>query len=470
MNNLQETVGRYSASGRSLALDGHPLFQQALRHWRPVLDMLGGQPRLQDMGDRYLPQQVGEKNHDYLLRKERSVLEDYFNHGIHTLSTSPFSNPVAVQSGAALPAEWQQDVDAAESTMTEFAERVLREVLTFGIAHIGVFLPAFDGVPSVWDVENRRLFPYFRLLPTVNVYDWLTNQREQVEEIREVQYYYDRDHAMNIRVLLYDAMGYKEVSVRRGQEGKEFLEEDIDAVPSQPYSSNPDLALAGPPVVHAYASQPQHPMVGRSPFGDCAAVNIELFSQQNAKYQYLRSATTRFQVLKQINVKDIQRTEQTSTDSASADDFWVSSEDRRVSQRILVGKDGDVYYVAPDTSAAEPLTITIDALKDYLQQRFAGNVAPVAGPQMTATQTLLGTVAARSAVRSAVASVDDALTKAMRVAYRLLDRDPPAELSVTIDREYEETLFTTPPVRPPSPPNPNPNAPPTGEREEEPDE
>ena len=445
----------YGARG----LGEHPLFSQALRHWRPVLDMLGGQPRLQDMAARYLPQQEGEKDHDYLLRKERAVLEDHFNHGIHTLSTSPFSRPVAIQSGASLPKQWQENVDGAESTITEFAERILREVLTFGIAHIGVFLPAFDGVPSVWDIENRRLWPYFRLLPTVNIYDWLTNKREQVLEVREVQYSYDQDHELNVRVLQYDAGGYKELQVKRGVDGTYFMADDPAAVPRQPYTGDPMLVLPdGPPIIQAYASQPQHPMVGRSPFADCAAVNIELFSQQNAKYQYLRSATTRMQVLKQIDLRDIEESEEVEAGAASsADSFWVSSENRRVSQRILIGKDGDVYFVSPGVEAAEPLTVTIQELRDYLQQRFAGNTSPP-GPQATATQTLLGTVAARSAVRSAVASVDDSLTKAMRVAYRLLGQEPPSDLSVTIDREYEETLFTTPTL-----PSDPPTDPPTGE-------
>ena len=446
----------YGARG----LGEHPLFAQSLRHWRPVLDMLGGQPRLQDMAARYLPQQEGEKDHDYLLRKERAVLEDHFNHGIHTLATAPFSQPVAVQSGPALPMMWQENVDAAESTLTEFAERVLREVLTFGIAHVGVFLPAFDGIPSLWDMEDRRLWPYFRLLPTTNLYDWLTNKREQVVEIREVQYSYEQDHELNVRVLLYDAAGYRELQVQRGTDGKMYMTDDPADVPRQPYTGDPSLRLDGPPIIQAYASQPQHPMIGRSPFGDCAAVNIELFSQQNAKYQYLRSATTRMQVLKQIDVRDLEESEEVSQGAASsADRFWVSSEDRRVSQRILIGKDGDVFFVSPGVEAAEPLTVTITDLRDYLQQRFSGNTA-APGPQMTATQTLLGTVAARSAVRSAVASVDDALTKAMRVGYRLLGQEPPPDLSVTIDRTYEEALFTAPPTEPPTDP---PTEPPTGE-------
>ena len=425
--------------------------------------MLGGQPRLhQRRRARYLPQQQGENGtEDHLIRTERSVLENYYAHGIHTLSTSPFSQPVVLTADEALNMKWQGTVDGAGSTLTEFAEMVLREVLTYGVAHIGVFLPAFDGIPSMLDYEQARLAPYFRLLPTLNVYDWLINRREQVEEIREVQYHYDREHELQATVLYYDARGFKELRVKRGQGNvKDVMEDDPDDVPYKPYSGNEELTLGGPPIVQCYASQPQAPMIGRPPFADCAAVNLEIFSQQNALYHYLHTATTRWQVLKQVNLKELNRAEREKrvAEASAERNIMSSTTDVLTSQRILIGAEGDVFYVAPDTSAAEPITVSIQMMIDYIQGRFAGQVTAQPMPNVTATQTLLGTVAARAAVRSAVQNVDDALTKACRLAYRLMDREPPPTLAVTIDRSYEETFLMNPGGQqmtdPPDPPPP----------------
>ena len=441
-------------------LDEHPTYSLNIRHWQPIIDMLGGQPRLHQLAARYLPQQQGERDEDHLIRTERSVLENYYGHGIHTLSTSPFAQPVTLMADAALPMKWQENVDGAGSTLTEFAERTLREVLIFGLAHVGVFLPAFDGIPSLWDMEEEWLYPYFRLLPTLNVYDWLVNRREQVEEIREVQYTYDREHELKVSVIYYDGYGFKELRVKRGQgDNKDMLEDDPNDVPSKPYSANPELKLAGPPIVQCYASQPQSPMTARPPFADCAAVNLEHFTQTNQKYHYLSTAMTRWQVLKQVNLKEIERAERSKKQAAAAEkgNILSATTDELTTQRILIGADGDVFYVAPDTSAAVPVTETIKMLAEYLEQRFGGN-ASTPTPQMTATQTLLGTVAARSAVRSAVFNVEDALTKACRLAYRLLGRTPPDSLKVTIDRSYEETFLTnpSPPPMEGDPPEPEP--------------
>ncbi len=472
MTEIQNRLNANASDGAIVrgtnGLDEHPLYSLSMRHWRPVVDVLGGQPRLQALSSRYLPQQQGERDSDYLIRTERAVLENYYAHGIHTLSTAPFSQPVVLRADSALPQAWQEDVDGGGSTLTEFAENALREVLTYGVAHIGVFLPAFDGVPSIFDYEQRRLAPYFRLLPTLNVYDWLTNRREQVEEIREVQYHYDREHALQATVLYYDARGFKELRVKRGQGNvKDVLADDPDDVPYMPYSANEELTLSGPPIVQCYASQPQAPMIGRPPFADCAAVNIEIYSQQNARNHYLHTAMTRWQVLKEVNLKEVQRAEREKRQAEASTERNVlsSTTDVQTSQRILIGKDGDVFYVGPDTSAAEPISNSIREMIDYVQGRFAGQVSAQPMPNVTATQTLLGTVAARAAVRSAVQNVDDALTKACRLAYRLLDREPPSNLAVTIDRSFEETMLLNPSgnrADPPDPPN-SPADPPEGE-------
>lgn len=475
--NLQSQIGSPLDSVSSIVgsiggLNPHPIFIQNYRRWLPILDLLGGQPRLRDRANSYLPQAVGEKDSDYLIRIERSMLRDYFQHGIGTFSTAPFSQPVVLTADSALPPEFERNVDAAGSSLTVFAERVLRQVLTFDLVHIGVFLPAFDGegIPSRADFEDHRLYPYLRLLPTPNVYDWVSDARETIVEVREIQYLYDRDHTLHPQVLFYDAQGFKVLKAKKNSDGKDVLDEDPDAVPYKPYMGTGE-GLAGLPIVQCYASPPDVPMLARPPFADCAQVNLEVFSQDNELNHYESTAMTRFQVLKQINQRDIQRTEATKSDEASADNFWVSSEQRRVSQRILVGKDGDIFYVAPGTEASEARTTTIRRLVEYIESRFAFNAPTTPTPDLTATQTLLGTVSARAQLRSAVAAVDEALTDAVRIAYRLMDREPPSNLSIVIDRSYEELVVPNPGSGDEgdegSRPNPNPPPPPTTEEEGE---
>ena len=453
MANLQEQIGRSgSLAGSEIGIEGlnpHPIYSANMARWLPVLDLLGGQPRLKARRERYLPQAVGEKDDDYLIRTERSMLRNYYQHGIGTFSSAPFSRPVAFQADSALPPEFERNVDAAGSSLTLFAERVLRQVLIFDLAHIGVFLPAFDGegAPSLADYEQQRLFPYLRLLPAPNVYDWLLSAREKVEELREVQYLYDREHKLTPQVIYYDAQGFKVLRASRASDGKDRLEDDPDQVAYSPYSSNSDLVLNGPPVVQCYASPPEVPMLAQPPFADCAQVNLELFSQDNELNHYETTAMTRLQVIKQINIKDLRRSEEVDRSTeGSADHFWTSSERQRVSQRIIVGRDGEVMYVAPGTEASEARTNTIRRLVEYIESRFSFNAPATPSPDITATQTLLGTVAARALVRSAVAAVDEALTAACRIAYRLMGREPPSNLSIVIDREYEELVVPNPAI------------------------
>lgn len=459
--------GGDSSTGSIRGLNPHPIFARNMRRWQPILDIMGGQSRLYDLRNKYLPQQVGEKDDDWLIRTERAMLRNFYKHGIGTFSSSPFSRPVSFSADAYLPSGFEQNVDGAGSSLTLFAERVLRSVLNFDLAHIGVFLPSFDGegVPSQADFEEQRLYPYFRLLPTQNVFDWVTNLREQVTELREVQYLYDRDHQLHTQVIYYDAYGFKVLKAIKTSDGKDVLDDDPDDVPYMSYSGDASLVLPRPPIVQCYAVPPEVPMQADPPFGDCAQVNLEVYSQDNELNHYEHTAMTRFQVLKQVNIRDIKRSEAVDASrEGSADNLWTSSENYRATQRILIGSDGDIFYVGPDTGASEARTATIIRLVEYLESRFSFNAPGTPRPDLTATQTLLGTVAARALVRSAVSAVDEALTEACRVAYRLMGRDAPSSLSIVIDRSYEEMVIPNPGASS-DPPAPTTTTPPTEEGE-----
>lgn len=162
--------------------------------WHLINSLIGGTEQMRLEGTKYLPQHGREYDSDYNERLTRSILINYFDLTLSTLSGKPFTEPL--QFGDDVPVEirgeleqapaeksenatkdidlkggWIEDIDLEGNHIDQFAARVFRDGVAKGYTHILVDSPEKEPgrTYTLKDEQDEGIRPYFVHIPPENV-------------------------------------------------------------------------------------------------------------------------------------------------------------------------------------------------------------------------------------------------------------------------------------------------------------
>lgn len=162
--------------------------------WHLINSLIGGTEEMRRQGEMYLTRHGREYESDYNERLKRSILINYFDLTLSTLSGKPFTEPL--QFGDDMPSEirgmpeeapsaksedatkdvslvggWIEDIDLEGNHVDQFAARVFRDGVAKGYTHILVDSPSKEPgrTYTLKDEQDEGIRPYFVHIPPENV-------------------------------------------------------------------------------------------------------------------------------------------------------------------------------------------------------------------------------------------------------------------------------------------------------------
>ena len=272
----------------------------------------GRVPELRRLRGRYLPELTGESPENYNERVALASFEDFFNKGIESNASKPFTVPVELKAPADLKA-WEEDVDRAGTSLTQFAKRCVVTALSRGLFHVRVLLPSSDiEQPSMDDIQRNRLWPYFSLVEPYNLRGWDLDDHGKPVQLNVWDGQYTgrtRSGAATFdeRVTCYFASHFEtytvKISMGQDQYGRERVQAEgdpYDGTGEMPYSTDEKIKLERPPIVTGYGIY-QAPMYGITPSQSVADMNLELFQLSSEYRAYMSSGMARTQVFEGVD-------------------------------------------------------------------------------------------------------------------------------------------------------------------------
>lgn len=131
------------------------LFDEMMVQWGPIIDLMGGTPKMRDAGDKWLPKENKEGPQSYKSRLNGSFLYPMFGDTVSKIAGRPFSQPVTITPEKL--SDWLQsivdDVDHSNKSLTQLCGELLEDAIAYGKTHLLVDYPS---VPALSNLEEER--------------------------------------------------------------------------------------------------------------------------------------------------------------------------------------------------------------------------------------------------------------------------------------------------------------------------
>lgn len=197
-NPVAETIGPYD---------------EMANRWDLILDLLGKTPAMRAAGEKWLPKEAGEIYGEYRTRLERTILYNGFGDTVEKLSARPFSHPISVHN---IPADLEYLIDDADTTLKSFetlAQELLKDLATFGIAHIFVdhsrIAPIENGEKiTIADEKQLGARAIITRISPANLIGWRTtystsSRQKKLTQIRVREFEYEDKGDYGVELVEY---------------------------------------------------------------------------------------------------------------------------------------------------------------------------------------------------------------------------------------------------------------------------
>jgi len=376
--------------------------------WELIHDLLGGTRAMRAAGERWLPREPKESLEAYRIRLACTVLFNGLGRAVQTLSGKPFAKPAGLSDDAdprirALCA----DVDMGGRDLTTFARDVLRAALTDGLTHILVDYPQTgDGVETLHDERTRGVRPYLVHVPAADLIGWRATGGGRLERVRIRETIVERD----------GAWGEKAVpQIRVLEPGRWGLWRRPDGPDDLPWRrvAGGETSLADIPLVTIYAGRTGF-LTARPPLLDLAWLNMAHWQSSSDQRHILHVA--RVPILFARNLK------------VGEDGVEIGP------NRLILGEgDGaDLRFVEHSGAAIAAGRQDLADLEDRMAVMGLDLLVGRSG-NVTATERAIDAARADSALSGLVRETEDGLSRALGLAARWMDLDPPAAGRVSLD-------------------------------------
>jgi hypothetical protein len=240
-----------------------------------LISLTEGTKKMRHYGELFLPKWPSETDEAYKLRKDSATLFPVYSRTVEVLGSRPFSEPVAIDKGA--PKNfvdiWAKNIDNEGSSLDQFANRLLVEVLGKGFAGLLVDSPPKGAeVISQADEKAAGIRPYFCVLRADSILGWraeLVNgehrftQLRFTEEVTEPDTEFGENVVTQVRVLEPKRWRIFRKDVSTGGKGEWLLYKegttDWDYVPFVPvYGKYHGFMTCKPPLLNLAYMNVEH--------------------------------------------------------------------------------------------------------------------------------------------------------------------------------------------------------------------
>lgn len=150
-------------------------YRYMIDKWILLEDVSKGSIAIDAKKTTYLKQYVAESDEAFKRRQETSFFENYFVRAVRDISSLPFSAPIkAPEKQSAELEKFLDDVDDYGSSLTEFAQSIFENSLTFGVCGVLVDHPKVPQTDTL--SEDARRKPKFVLFEPKNILGIFTEE------------------------------------------------------------------------------------------------------------------------------------------------------------------------------------------------------------------------------------------------------------------------------------------------------
>jgi len=371
--------------------DESSAYKLMLSTWQMIRDIRSGAVAIRAGGTNYLPKYEAESSGDYSRRKDSAPWRPEFNYALASLVAKPFSQDVAIKSGAD-DDEMKaiiEDVDTRGNNLTVFAREVMADGIANGLHAIFVEHTQNEGERTKQDEKIAGARPYFihvKAIDLIAVYMAKIGSRYSVVHAR-------------IREVVTEVEGFKETLIeqvrvlepgiwaiyRKNEKGDWFLKEAGIS------------SLAYVPLVIYFTGERKGDHLVKSPLEDLAYLQLELYQALSRQDEVLN-----FSGFPMLSGNGFQRPQESivvgprsilyAPSSDGVQTSWsfvqpdaanirelrehvaiVTSDIRRLGMQPMVQKSGGVTATATSIDSAKAHSVlqawTI-GLKDAIEQAF----------------------------------------------------------------------------------------------------
>jgi hypothetical protein len=159
--------------------------------WDLMRRLIKGSSAMRAAGETYLPQEDVEQSKHYNNRLARSFLLGFTENAIRKISSRPFRREVRIKGDLPKTIEPMADnVDREGHTLTQFANQMLYDGITYGKTHVLVDYPALDEeTKKLSNLERMKngILPYFIHFKPDQVIGWRSTRPKGTAEKKLIQ-------------------------------------------------------------------------------------------------------------------------------------------------------------------------------------------------------------------------------------------------------------------------------------------
>lgn len=165
-----------------------PQYTEMACGWELLDDLRGGNKRMRERAELWLPKKPDESDERYRYRLKSSFCRPAYKRAVNALGSKPFTKPVNVANAPPRLEVIAKNADRHGATLTMFAHRAQEDLVHRGITHILVDYPPAGSATNPLNEVALDVRPYFTHVTAKALIGWRSmrdrTNREIVTQIR----------------------------------------------------------------------------------------------------------------------------------------------------------------------------------------------------------------------------------------------------------------------------------------------
>jgi hypothetical protein len=393
--------------------------------WDKVDALFGGTETMRLAGEKYLPRNPREKQDDWIVRLNRTVLFNAYKRSLQQAVARIFAEDITF---AGYPTEitlFSEDVDSQGNDLTQFAKTRFTDAINRGVSYMLVEFPKREVQPlTLADALSSGDSPYWVPILATQVlaaHSTRLNGKETLAHFRIKECVLDvspdgltETHIEQVKAFNNDGVAVTFTVWRQDKVGNWFV-----------FDEGALLGMPEIPVVPLYTNQTTF-FVGEPPLLDLAEINIAHWQSTSEQRNILHVARVPFLHMAGFQTPEDPETGRRKEIEVSIHSVAMGNENSKVE---WVETNGNA--LAAGSADLADLEAKMDALGMAIVTPRSGNT--------TATETSVNAAEANSMLKDMALSLGDAIEKAIYFTELYLGL-PPSNGEVTVSTKFAVDL------------------------------
>lgn len=390
-------------------------YERMSGRWVLIHDLLGGTATMRRAGNRWLHKEEAEEEPLYYARLNRSILFEALGETIEELVSRPFAHGIII---VGLPEDLiylVSDVDGTGKSFDMLAKEILRDLITYGVAHIFVDYSISDLAATKAEEKESGVRVFLSRISPPELIGWQTEERGKDIVIKQIRIsetktvsdgeYNDKEE-LYIRVINEDTW---ELHVKRQEK---WIQESFGS-----------HSFGSIPLVSTYDNM-EGMLEAKPPLEPLAWLNLAHWQSSSDQRHILR--LSRFGII-----------------------FGKGFSKKDIAEGVIIGPakaiftpaaEADMKYVEPTGKAMESGLADLEDLEMKMAKMglrpYEKNMK-----QSTATGKKVDESRNISKLQAWIRDVERLLTSALQKACEWRSIEPPEDLNVDIYSDFDVSIF-----------------------------